>query len=94
LFQKIVVDKGFMLSKESVDMLDQFIEHYQKKPNFGHRRTIRNLVEKVIIEHICDLPEDGKGLPVTYMRTIQYTSLIKVQFSERTGLIIHQAKYS
>jgi AAA+ superfamily predicted ATPase len=94
MFQKIVVDKGFMLSEESVDMLDQFIEHYQKKPNFGQGRTIRNLVEKVIIEHLYDLPEDGQGLPVTYMRTIQYTSLIKVQFSERTGLIIHQAKYS
>lgn len=94
MFQKIVVDKGFMLSEESVDMLDQFIGHYQKKPNFGQGRTIRNLVEKVIIEHLYDLPEDGFGMSANDLRTIQYASLRKVMSSGRNQFLISDGKYS
>jgi hypothetical protein len=91
---KTVVDKGFMLSEESVDMLDQFVEHYQKKPNFGQGGTIRNLVEKVIIEHLYDLPEDGFGMSVNDLRTIQYASLRKVMYSDKINYSEREVRYS
>ena len=94
MFQKIVVDKGFMLSEESVDMLDQFIEHYHKKPNFGQGRTIRNLVEKVIIEHLYDLSEDGFGMSANDLRTIQYASLRKVMYSDKIYYSERKVRYS
>jgi AAA+ superfamily predicted ATPase len=94
MFQKIIIDKGFMLSGESIEMLDEFILYFQQKPNFGQGRTIRNLVEKVIIEHLYDLPEDGDGLSAVYMRTIQNKSLVKVQFSGNSEKMYQQIKYS
>jgi hypothetical protein len=75
-------------------MMDQFIEFYQKKPNFGQGRTIPNLVEKVIIEHLYDLTEDGFGMSVKDLRTIQYASLRKVMCSDRVKYVESGVRYS
>lgn len=79
MFQKIIRDKGFLLDDESLDMLDDFISFYQSRPNFGQGRTIRNLVEKVIVEHLYNLPEDGGGLTATELRTIHNSSFTRAQ---------------
>lgn len=68
-----------MLSEKSTEMLDEFIVCFQQKANFEHRKTIQNLVEKVIIEQLND------GLKMImdhllHMRTFQYTSFKKCNF--------------
>lgn len=51
IFKQMIEKKGFKVSKEVLDKLDNIIKEERNNTNFGNARFIRNIVEKTIINH-------------------------------------------
>lgn len=49
--EKIARDYGFSIDKKAWDRIEQNIKILQKDPKFGNGRSIRNFVEKAIVQH-------------------------------------------
>ena len=51
IFKQMIEKKGFKVTKEVLDKLDNIIKEERNNTNFGNARFIRNIVEKTIINH-------------------------------------------
>jgi len=94
MFIKIIHDKGFLLSESAIEIIDDFILHFESKANFGQGRAIRNLVEQVIIEHLFQLSDDDVDLTTDELRTIQIDSIKKVWCLENAEYLEKRINYS